>query len=151
MLTRLKADFSKREKLLYDARVIEFSENTETFDFGGDEMVAFTSSIQDKLQYNGIQLLQRLQILVYGKACGQKQVDRQRLQEETLLLLRPVDCLPRCLLNRMRQKIGNAKTNLAIGYTEFFKEVNKLIKKYYTKEKSVCDNGKRAWMGSCLL
>lgn len=146
MLTRLKADFSKREKLLYDARVIDFSENTETFDFGGDEMVAFTSSIpgQAPLQWNPAPpKVTDFSIWksMWAEAGGQAEASRGNSPTSQASGL-----LTEMLIEQDETKIGNAKTNLAIGYTQFFKEVNKLIKKHFTKDMVFAIMGReRGW------
>jgi len=49
MLTRSKYDFSKREKMLIDENSIELSQDIDTFDMAGDEIVRYTSKIPGQL------------------------------------------------------------------------------------------------------
>jgi hypothetical protein len=146
MLTRLKADFSKREKMLIDERVIELSQDTDTFNFGGDEIVKFMSSIPNvvPLQWNpappkvtdfGIWRS------MWAEAGGQAEASRGNSPTSQASGL-----LTEMLIEQDETKIGNAKTNLRIGYTELFKEMHKIIKKHYTAEKVFAIMGKeRGW------
>lgn len=146
LLTRMKYDFSKREKMLVDELSIELSQDTETFDMSGSEIVRFTSKIpgQMPVQWNPTNpkvMDWNIWLRMWGEVGGQSEASRGNSPTSQASGL-----LTEMLIDQDETKIGLAKDNLRTGLRAVFKETIKIIHKHYTEDRVVAIMGKeRSW------
>jgi hypothetical protein len=146
LMTRLKYDFSKREKMLVDELSIEFSQDTETFDMSGSEVVRFKSKIpgQAPIQWNPAPpkvMDWNVWLRMWGEVGGQSEASRGNSPTSQASGL-----LTEMLIDQDETKIGLAKDNLRTGLRAVFKESIKIIHKHYTEDKVVAVMGtERSW------
>lgn len=146
MLTRLKYDYSKREKMLVDELSIELSQDMDTFDMSGDEVIRFTSKIPGQLpvQWNPAPpkaMDWNIWMRMWGEAGGQAEASRGNTPTSQASGL-----LTEMLIEQDETKIGNAKSNLRIGLGKLFKEMMKIIVAKYDEDRVVAYMGReRGW------
>lgn len=146
LLTRMKYDFSKREKMLVDELSIELSQDTETFDMSGSEIVRYTSKIpgqtpQQWLPANPKVMDWNIWLRMWGEVGGQSEASRGNTPTSQASGL-----LTEMLIDQDETKIGLAKDNLRTGLRAVFKECVKIIHKHYTEDKVVAIMGtERSW------
>jgi len=146
MLTRSKYDFSKREKMLIDENSIELSQDIDTFDMAGDEIVRYTSKIPGQLPVKWDPSHPKtmdfnMWIRMWGEAGGQSEASRGNSPTS-----QASGNLTAMLIDQDETKIGNAKSNLQVGFKFLFKEMMKVIHKNYSNERVVTIMGReRGW------
>ena len=145
-LTRMKYDFSKREKMLLDESTIQLSQDPSTFDMSGSEIVKFKSLIpgQYPLQWNPAppkSLDWNVWLRMWGEVGGQGEASRGHTPTSQASGL-----LTEMLMEADETKIGLAKDNLRTGLRMVFKETIKIIHKHYDGKKAVAVMGReRGW------
>jgi len=121
MLTRSKYDFSKREKMLIDENSIELSQDIDTFDMAGDEIVRYTSKIPGQLPVKWDPSHPKtmdfnMWIRMWGEAGGQSEASRGNSPTS-----QASGNLTAMLIDQDETKIGNAKSNLQVGFKFYLK------------------------------
>jgi hypothetical protein len=146
MLTRVKYDFSKREKMLVDENSIDLPSDIDTFDMAGDEVVRFASKIPGQLPVkwdpsHPKTLDFNLWLRMWGEAGGQSDASRGNSPTS-----QASGALTEMLIDQDETKIGNAKANLKVGLKYLFKEMLKLIHVNYKADRVVAIMGReRGW------
>ena len=136
-LTRIKAEYNKTNKILYDENTVEFSADADTFDWGSDEMVAFmaTRPGEKPMMFPSpigktidLSILQK----VWSDIGGLSEASRGQVPTSQSSAL-----LVSALVDQDETKLGSPKTNLKVSLRKVFKVMRDIIKDMYKEDRIV--------------
>ncbi|MFA6159443.1 MAG: hypothetical protein WC763_07495, partial [Candidatus Paceibacterota bacterium] len=150
-LTRIKGEYSKVAKTLYNVNEIEFPDDRDTLDYDSSEMVPFMSSRPGAVPLQwvpppGKTIDLNVYLNMWGEVGGQNDASRGKVPTS-----QAAGILVESLVNQDDTKIGNAKTNFKVGLRKVFRQIKTLVDKYYTEDRVVAVAGReRGWESFCF-